>query len=363
LRVGAVRIDRAVAETFLSAICPAGLQAALEAQRLTESEQQTALKQWRLQVEHARYEAERAERRYREVEPENRLVARTLESEWEKRLNELKTVETELLRKENECRGELTPQQRDQILALSTDLKQVWDTPTTTDRDRKELLQSLLEEVKIDVLADQAKAHLVLRWKTGAHSELEVLWRVKRLPPIRTAEDTIDLVRRLAVHHSDAIIAGVLSCQGRKTATGERFTADKVGNLRRYWKIPKYEPPATPPEGELLSIDAAAKRLGLAASTLHRWIHDGFVAGEQVTPGAPWRIRMTQELQALIVPESPPGYVAMPEAMRILGVSRQTIMQRVKRGELSVVHVCRGRQKGLRIRVLDQQPQLFSVTP
>ena len=363
LRVGAVRIDRAVAETFLSAICPAGLQAALEAQRLTESEQQTALKQWRLQVEHARYEAERAERRYREVEPENRLVARTLESEWEKRLNELKTVETELLRKENECRGELTPQQRDQILALSTDLKQVWDTPTTTDRDRKELLQSLLEEVKIDVLADQAKAHLVLRWKTGAHSELEVLWRVKRLPPIRTAEDTIDLVRRLAVHHFDAIIAGVLSCQGRKTATGERFTADKVGNLRRYWKIPKYEPPATPPEGELLSIDAAAKRLGLAASTLHRWIHDGFVAGEQVTPGAPWRIRMTQELQALIVPESPPGYVAMPEAMRILGVSRQTIMQRVKRGELSVVHVCRGRQKGLRIRVLDQQPQLFSVTP
>ncbi len=104
LRVGAVRIDRAVAETFLSAICPAGLQAALEAQKLTESEQRTALKQWRLQVEHARYEAERAECRYREVEPENRLVARTLESEWEKRLNELKTVETELLRKENECR-------------------------------------------------------------------------------------------------------------------------------------------------------------------------------------------------------------------------------------------------------------------
>ena len=363
LRVGAVRLDRAVAETFLSAIGPAGLQAALEAQKLTESEQPTALQQWRLQVEHARYEAERAERRYREVEPENRLVARTLEAEWEKRLHELKTAETELRCKENQCRVELTPPQRDQILALGTDLKPVWEAPTTTDRDRKELLQSLLEEVKIDVLADHAKAHLVLRWKTGAHSELEVLWRVKRLPPMRTDEDTIDLVRRLAVHHADAIIAGVLSCQGRKTATGERFTADKVGNLRRYWKIPKYEPPATPPEGELLSIDAAAKRLDLAASTLHRWIHDGFVAGEQVTPGAPWRIRLTQELQALIVPASPPGYVAMPEAMRILGVSRQTIMQRVKRDELAVVHVTRGRQKGLRIRALDQQPQLFPVTP
>jgi DNA invertase Pin-like site-specific DNA recombinase/predicted DNA-binding transcriptional regulator AlpA len=363
LRVGAVRIDRAVAETFLSAISPAGLEAALEAQKLSESEQQTALKQWRLQLEHARYETERAERRYREVEPENRLVARTLESEWEKRLSELKTAETELARKEQENRIALTEPQREQIRALGTDLKQVWDAPTTTDRDRKELFQSLLEEVKIDVLPVDAKAHLVLRWKTGAHSELDVLWRVKRQPPIRTDEDTIDLVRRLAVHHPDAIIAGVLSCQGRKTATGERFTADKVGNLRRYWKIPRYQPPSTPPEGELLSIEAAAKRLGLAASTLHRWLNDGFVAGEQVTPGAPWRIRLTKELQALIVTESPPGYVAMPEAMRILGVSRQTIMQRVKRGELSVVHVSRGRQKGLRIRALDRQPQLFSATP
>jgi len=82
LRVGAVRIDRAVVETFLAAIEPAGLEAALEAEKLSESEQQTALQQWRLQTERARYEAERAERRYREVETENRLVARTLESEW-----------------------------------------------------------------------------------------------------------------------------------------------------------------------------------------------------------------------------------------------------------------------------------------
>ena len=363
LRVGAIRIDRAVTESFLTAICPAGLEAALEAQKLSETEQQSALKQWRLQTERARYEAQRAERRYREVEPENRLVARTLESEWEKSLTQLKTAEAELARKQQECRIELTPTQCEQIRELGTDLKRVWDAPTTTDRDRKELLQSLLEEVKIDVLPDQAKAHLVLQWKTGAHSELDVLWRIKRVPPIRTDDDTIDLVRRLAVHHPDAIIAGVLTRQGRKTATGERFTTDKVGNLRRYWKIPRYEPPAKPPEGDLLSIEAAAKRLGLAASTLHRWLNDGFVPGEQVTPGAPWRIRITKQLQALIVQESPAGYVTMPEAMRILGVSRQTIMQRVKEGQLAAVHVSRGRQKGLRIQALDQQPQLFQTDP
>jgi excisionase family DNA binding protein len=209
------------------------------------------------------------------------------------------------------------------------------------------------------VLPDENKAHLVLRWKTSAVSELDVLWRSPRPAPIRTDEETIELLRRLAAHHPDTVIAGVLNRQGRKTARGESFTANRIASLRSHWEIPCYQAPTKPAEGELLTVDAAAKQLGVAASTLLRWLNDGFIGGEQVTPGAPWRIRMTNELKNLIVPEGPPGYVAMPRAIRILGVSRQTIMQRVKRGELSVVHVSRGKQKGLRIHVLDNQPQLF----
>jgi DNA invertase Pin-like site-specific DNA recombinase len=363
LRVGGVRVDRAVVQTFLAAISPAGLEAAIAAEGLQEAESQTALKQFRLQVERAQYEAQRAERRYRTVEPENRLVARTLEQEWETKLKDHKAAVTELMRKEQEQRLELTDAQREQIRALGEDLPRVWTATTTTDRDRKELLQALLEEVKINVLADQNKAQVVLRWKTGAFTELDVLWKAPRVAPIRTDEETVELVRRLAVHHPDAVIAAVLNRQGKQTARGERFTTDRVGNLRRHWKIPCYQPPSTPPEGELLSIQAAADKLGVAASTLHRWLMDGFIAGEQVSPGAPWRIRITSQLQALFVADAPQGYVAMPEAMRRLGVSRQTIMQRVKRGELAVVHVRRGKQKGLRIRVLDNQPQLFQQPP
>jgi len=359
LRVGGVRVDQAVVETFLEAISPAGLEAAITAQSLGEAEDQSALKQFRLQVERARYEAERAERRFRSVEPENRLVARTLETEWESQLQDQRTLEAELARKEQEQRLQLTDTQREQIRALGSDLKRVWDAPTTTARDRKELLRSLLEEVKINVLTDEGKAHLVLCWKTSAVSELDVVWRVPRPAPIRTDEETLELMRRLAVHHPDTVIAAVLNRQGRQTARGESFTANRVASLRRHWNIPCFQAPATPLEGELLSVQAAADQLGVAASTLLRWLNDGFVGGEQVTPGAPWRIRMTNELKNLIVPEVPPGYVAMPQAMRLLGVSRQTIMQRVKRGELSVVHVSRGKQKGLRIRVLDNQPQLF----
>ena len=363
MRVGGVRIDKAVVETFLDAISPAGLEAAIAAQDLGEAQDQASLKQFRLQVERARYEAERAERRFRSVEPENRLVARTLESEWEHKLQDQRTTEAELSRKECEQRLLLTDTQREQIRALGSDLKRVWDAPTTTDRDRKELLRSLLEEVKINILPDEAKAHLVLRWKTGAITELDVIWRLPRKAPVRTDEDTIDLLRRLAIHHPDTVIAGVLNSQGRKTARGESFTANRVSSLRTHWKIPCYQAPAKPPEGELLTVQAAADQLSVAASTLLRWLADGFVGGEQVTPGAPWRIRMTQELRKLIVPDVPPGYVTVFQAMRILGVSRQTIMQRVKRGELDVVHVSRGKQKGLRIRVLENQPQLFNQPP
>jgi predicted site-specific integrase-resolvase len=94
-------------------------------------------------------------------------------------------------------------------------------------------------------------------------------------------------------------------------------------------------------------------------STIHRWLADGFIAGEQVTPGAPWRIRVNDELRARIVTQAPQEYLPMLETTLKLGVSRQTVLQRVKRGELQAILVTQGRRKGLRIKVVDQQPELF----
>ncbi len=359
LRVGGLRIDQAVVRAFLDTVNPAGIDAALVAENNIQADHETALAQWRLQVERARYGAQRAERRYRAVEPENRLVARTLEAEWEHRLTELAAAEAELSRRERERPGPITDEQRKRIRLLGNDLNRVWQAPTTTDRDRKELLRTLLEEVNVKVDRAKSKADLILRWRGGAISELEVALRVYKSPPIRTDDDTIELVRRLAVHYPDAMIAGILNRQGRRTARGDRFTANKVGNLRRYWKIPRFDPKSVPSEGELVTVQKAAEMLGVAPSTVHRWLADGFIAGEQITPGAPWRIRMTKELRARFVEDAPEGYVPMLDAMRLLGVSRQTVLQRVKRGELPAVHVRRGKRKGLRIKVLDNQPGLF----
>jgi hypothetical protein len=359
LNVGGVTIDAAVVKTLLQAVTPAAVEATLAAMRQLQTNQDAALLQWRLEAERSRYEAERAEKRYRTVDPENRLVARGLEAEWENRLRELSAAEAELRLREQQQPRAFTPEQLARVRVLGSDLQLVWSAPTTTDRDRKELLRTLLEEVILTVDKSEHAAHLTLRWRGGTVTPLDVSLPQRAPSGLRTKEDTIDLIRRLAPHYSDDIVAGILNRQGRKSATGEPFTAIHVGGLRRYRKIPRFQPPAEPPDGTLATIRQAAKILGLAPSTLHRCLNDGFIAGEQLTPGAPWRIRMTEELKVRFVEEAPPGYLPMLETTLKLGVSRQTVLQRVKRGELEAIHVGRGRRKGLRIRVVETQPGLF----
>jgi hypothetical protein len=360
MSVGGQAIDAAVAATFLAALAPAALDACLQAARQLEDGHDTALAQHQRQVEQARYNATRAERRYRAVDPDNRLVARGLEAEWETALRELADAEAELARRQTARPKTLTPQEKQAILALGDDLGQVWDAPTTTDKDRKQLLRTLLDEVNITPHRDDPGPHaiLVLRWKGGAISELIVPLR-RRQPTIRTDEDTIELIRRLAVHYPDAKIAGILNRQHRRTARGMSYTANRVQSLRHHWRIPCHQPSDQPQEGEPLTVTAAAHQLGIAPSTLLRWLNDGFVAGEQITPGAPWRIRLTDQLRGMLTNDAPDGWVPLGYATQALGVSRQTVLQKVKRGELRAVLTRTGRRKGLRIEIPTPQNGLF----
>jgi DNA invertase Pin-like site-specific DNA recombinase len=361
MNVGGQAIDAAVAEAFLAALQPAALHACLQAAEQLEQGHDAALAQHRRQAEQARYNATRAERRYRAVDPENRLVARGLETEWNTALQQVADAEAELARRETARPKTLTPAERAAILALGDDLGQVWDAPTTTDKDRKQLLRTLLEEVNITAHRHDPDPHarLILRWKGGAISELTVPLR-RPQPKIRTDEDTIDLIRRLAVHYPDAIIAGILNRQHRTTARGMSFTANRVASLRTHWHIPCHQPAGDPPaEGELLNVAQAARQLKIAPSTLLRWLNDGFVAGEQVTPGAPWRVRLTDQLRGMLTHDTPDGWLALHHASRALGISRQTVLQKVKRGELRAVLTRTGRRKGLRIEVPTPQDGLF----
>jgi hypothetical protein len=160
-------------------------------------------------------------------------VARGLETEWEKRLRDLAAAEMQLRRREQQRPSSLSLAQLQTLQRLGSDLRQVWTATTTADHDRKELLRTLLEEVIFNLKRAEGHAHLTLRWRGGAITILDV--PVPRFKPTgpRTDEDTISLLHRLAALYPDEVIAGILNRQGRKTAMGERFTANQVGSLRR----------------------------------------------------------------------------------------------------------------------------------
>jgi hypothetical protein len=174
LNVGGVQIDEAFARAFLTAIEPAKLTATLAAAERLEADTEATLKQWRQAAERAAYEAKRAERRYRAVDPDNRLVARGLEREWEQRLADMQAANEDLARRLEQRPRVLGQDERDHLLTLGADLAAVWDAPTTTPRDQKELLHALIEEVILSVDRSESAAHLTIRWKGGALTDVDV---------------------------------------------------------------------------------------------------------------------------------------------------------------------------------------------
>src|ERR1019366_3232787 len=241
-RVSGLRIDPAVAGHVLEVLTPLALQAALDAADQIEAGHDAALDQWRRQAEQARYAATRAERRYRAVDPENRLVARGLEAEWEAALQAARDAQAELDRREAARPVRLSADERAKILAIATGLPALWAAPSTTDRDRKELLHTLLDDVVITADDQARNARLVLHWKGGMISETTADLPRPR-PPYRTSEDTIELIGRLAAHYDDTMITKVPSQQRSRTATGMSLTPANMATIRKRRGIPA--PPVT----------------------------------------------------------------------------------------------------------------------
>jgi excisionase family DNA binding protein len=180
-------------------------------------------------------------------------------------------------------------------------------------------------------------AEVEIFWEGGARTQLTVALIRSGTKRTCTSEDTIDLVRRLAAHHPDQQIAAILNRQGRRTGTELPFTATRVKGVRQRAGIPTAPPPDA--GRETVTVEEAAAALQVSTATIHRWLREGLIPGEQVTLGAPWRIRLTAKR---------------------LGVARQTVLHQVQRGQRLAVQVTTGRRKGLRIQVLQSEAGLFA---
>ena len=355
--LGGGRLDKEIAAVFLEAVTPAGVAATTEAIAELTDQHEARLAGQRLALERAQFEADRARRQFDACEPENRLVARTLERTLEQALAGVEREQRALAALEHARPAPLTDGERRALASLARDLPRLWGADSTTDRDRKELLRTLVSEIVVTVRRPENVADVEVFWEGGARSELSVRLIRRGGESLRTAEDTIELIRRLAVHHPDRQIAALLNRQRRRTGTGLAFTETRVKGARQRAGIPAAPPPD---EGnESVTIEQAACELGVSTSTIRRWLHEGLLPAEQTTAHAPWRIRLTDEVRGRFVPEVPEGFVALDEAAGLLGAARQTVLHKVQRGELEAVQVTNGRRKGLRIRVSAPDAGLF----
>jgi len=298
------------------------------------------------------------------VEPENRLVARTLERAWEQRLAELRQAEADLVAQQARRPSALTADELEWLSRAGADVRRIFDAPTTTARERKQLLRALVTEVVVTVNTEARTADLRIIWEGGATTELTMELTKPGGHFRATDEDTVDLVRRLAAHYDDAKIALILSRQKRRTGTGLPFTQRRVASLRASRGIPAGpQVPVLPVEddAQVVSIARAEQELGVCKVTIYRWLREGFITGIQLTANGPWHIRLDDQLRAKVVPEVPDGWLSLDEAAKAFGVARQTVLHRVQRGELEAVHVNRGKRKGLRIKVEQPGTGLFNT--
>jgi len=362
--VGGRGVERAVVAEVFSALQPAALAATLKAIAEADTARAQHVALFEAAVERTRYDAERARRQYDACEPENRLVARSLEAVWERRLAAVTEAESALSAERARHSSRLGAEEIAWLEKAGADLQAVFDAETTTLKERKQLLRLVLLEVTVTVDREARKAELRLCWQGGAMTTATV--QLPRLgAPWRTTDDsTVELVRRLAEHYDDATIALILSRQHRRTGSGLTYTKARVHELRHHNHIlagPRVSPDVTPGEqtGGMVTVSKAATELGVGVGTIYRWLASGFIAGSQLTPGAPWQIRLDGALRAKVTDEVPEGWLRLDQAAKALGVARQTVLHKVQRGELAAIHVHDGRRGGLRIQVEQGQSGLF----
>ena len=323
-------------------------------------------------AERARYEADRALRQYDNVEPENRLVARTLEAALEDKLAAARAAENQLAAQRGRQPVTLTGEEAAWISAAGADLKAVFEAPATTHAQRKELIRAVITEIVAtagnpgDGDSSGRTCQIRIIWQGGASTQVQMPMPASGKHGRTTSEDTLALIRRLAPRYDDTTIAQILANQNRRTATGLPFRKAHVSGLRAYHGIPGYQPPTenvTPgcQDAAVVSIGEAARQLGVSSATIYRWLRDSFITGEQLTPGAPWQIRIDQQLRERLRPQAPDGWLPLSQAASHLGIARQTVLHKVQRGELNAVYLTQGRRKGLRIQVRCGQAGLFDT--
>jgi excisionase family DNA binding protein len=294
---GALRVDEAVGEEVLQRLQPLGIEAALQAIQTREHAGDDTRRQVELALEQARYEASLARRQYDAVDPLNRLVAAELERRWNERLVTVSELEDKLAARLRAIPHSVGEQEREQLLALGTDLPKVWNHPNASAQTRKRILRAVIKEIIVRVEGDQIQ--LQLHWHGGDHTALVSRKIRKGGHRYVTNADTTELIRSLARLLPDGSIAALLNRQGKLSGRGKTWTTLRVRGFRHDHDIAVYRDGERAERGEV-NLEEAAALLQVSAMTVLRLIQRKVLSAHQPCVGAPWTIRRS-DLESLAV--------------------------------------------------------------
>jgi hypothetical protein len=362
-------VDRLVEKLFLAAMVPQELELALAVEQQASEQADALTAQWRLRIERAEYEARLAERRYLAVDPDNRVVARTLEASWEERLRELERIRHGFEDARRDRRVDLTDADRTRIRALATDLAGVWRAATTEPEERQAMVRLVVEAVcltPVDVPVRQTRVSI--QWRSGAVTE-QVVARAGRGDDRRTADDVIERLRELvAAGLRDEEVAERLNAEGIWPAADRPWTTSSASQARRRHQVPRVAPDrprrANLPVPEVFddgrySVKGLARRMGVSQTVVRGWISRGLVAAERVPAERgqdAWRLTVGDDdrtrLAALpshhtprkapLPDQLPDGRWSVPGLARRFGVQRGTVRGWIDRGVVTVAYEAYG---------------------
>lgn len=288
--VNGAAIDQTVEELFLSTMVPEEIDLTIAVENEASSQARSLEAQWQARLEQARYEARRAERRYKAVDPDNRVVARTLEREWESRLQDLDDVERQYADARRARRVELGDRDRAALREIARDLPSLWRAPTTSAADRKAMLQLAIEMVSLEPIDIPVRSTRVkIQWCSGAVDE-----RIIERPPYQPSRPAAPIERIAALLEdglSNAQIAQRLNDDGLRTARRNPWSASAVAHMRQNYNLRRAKPrrfaflPDRHPENGRYSVPGAARRFGVTTNEIKLWVRRGLVVVHRETHG------------------------------------------------------------------------------
>jgi DNA invertase Pin-like site-specific DNA recombinase len=276
LNVPGAAIDQAISQLLLDTVTPLALDVALTVQAELEARADEADQLRRTHVDRARQRAELTRRRYLAVDPSNRLVADTLEADWNDALRAVQTAQHDYEQATAAAQATLTEQHKARIRALAADFPKLWTDPATPPRERKRLARLLIEDITLDRTDE---IHLHVRFRGGQTTSLTTPIPLNSWQARQTHPDTLALLDQLLDDHTDAETAERLNQAGHQSGTGAPFTARIVLGLRRNHGLASHADRLR--ARGMLTADEVADRLGIHTNTVRDWQRAGLLCAHK----------------------------------------------------------------------------------